>query len=280
MTMPMPLVSAAWLAEHLSESNLRVVDASFFLPAQNRDPRAEFRERHLPGAVFFDIDEIADPLSGLPHMLPTAEQFGQQVGALGIASTDRIVAYDADHFLASARAWWMFRAMGHEQVTVLDGGLSAWLAAGQPVKAGDVGPVARRFVATLDSALVRDLQQVRDGIDQKMEQVADARSAGRFSAREPEPRAGLRSGHIPGSVNLPFVDLIDIDGRMKTDDQLAMAFDGAGIDLRLPLTTTCGSGVSAAVLALAAYRLGKTDVAVYDGSWSEWGARADTPIEP
>ena len=138
----------------------------------------------------------------------------------------------------------------------------------------------RRFLATLDPALVRDLQQVRDGIGQKMEQVGDARSAGRFSAREPEPRAGLRSGHIPGSVNLPFVDLIDIDGRMKTDDQLAMAFDGAGIDLRLPLTTTCGSGVSAAVLALAAYRLGKTDVAVYDGSWSEWGARADTPIEP
>ncbi|WP_027135791.1 3-mercaptopyruvate sulfurtransferase [Geminicoccus roseus] len=272
------LVSVDWLIRHRHDPDVRLLDASFYLPNQNRDARAEYLQRHLPGAVFFDVDEIADRSSELPHMLPSPEQFGQQVGSLGIDNADRVVVYDADRFLASARAWWMFRAMGHHEVMVLDGGLSAWTAAGQPLDSGEVAVEPRRFVARYQPELVRSLEQVRATLDGRREQILDARSAGRFYGRDPEPRAGLRAGHIPGSANLPFGDLVDTDGRMKPNDQLAMSFDGAGVDLRLPMTATCGSGVSAAVLALAAYQLGKDDLAVYDGSWTEWGGREDVPV--
>jgi thiosulfate/3-mercaptopyruvate sulfurtransferase len=257
-----------------------VLDATFFLPTQGRDAAAEFRAAHLPGARFFDIDAVADHHSALPHMLPQPSEFAAAVGALGIDNGTHVVVYDANSFMASARAWWMFRVFGHERVSVLDGGLVAWRARGQPVQSAPSPPVAvRRFEAGFRPVLVRDLEAMRLLVDGEGPQIVDARSPGRFAGSEPEPRAGLRFGHLPGSHNVFFKWLIDSEsGLMKAEGELADAFRSAGLDLQEPLVTTCGTGVTAAILALALYRLGCVDVPVYDGSWTEWGGRADTPI--
>ncbi|HEX2436785.1 MAG TPA: 3-mercaptopyruvate sulfurtransferase [Methylomirabilota bacterium] len=274
-----PVVTTEWLAAHLRETDLRVVDGSWHMPHLNRDPRAEFEAAHVPGAVFFDIDTIADRSTNLPHMLPSAEHFAAAVGALGIGSGDRVIVYDVRGVVSAARVWWTFRAFGHDGVAVLDGGLKKWRAEGRAVESGPARPTPRVFTARRRPELVRDLEAIRANIGSHAAQVLDARSAGRFAGTEPEPRAGLRGGHIPGSLNLPYETLYRPDGTLKSPADLGRAVAASGVDLAKPVVTTCGSGVTASVLALALYVLGRRNVAVYDGSWSEWGARADTPIE-
>ncbi|HTO10199.1 MAG TPA: 3-mercaptopyruvate sulfurtransferase [Candidatus Binatia bacterium] len=278
--MTSPLITTEWLAKHLGEHDLRVLDGTWHMPQLKRDARAEFAQAHIPGAAFFDIDAIADHSTNLPHMLPDAGTFAAAVGALGIGSGDRVVVYDVRGVISAARVWWTFRAFGHDAVGVLDGGLRKWRAEGRAVESGTPAPAARAFTATLRPELVRDLDAVRANIGSRAAQMLDARSAGRFAGTEPEPRAGLRGGHIPGSLNLPYDTLYREDGTLKAPDELRGAFQSAGLDLGRPVVTTCGSGVTASVLALALYLAGRRDVAVYDGSWSEWGGRPDTPIEP
>jgi thiosulfate/3-mercaptopyruvate sulfurtransferase len=273
-----PVVSTDWLAKHLGAPDLRVLDGTWHMPQLKRDARAEYAEAHVPGAAFFDIDAIADHATTLPHMLPAPEAFAEAVGALGVGSGDRVVAYDTRGVVSAARVWWTFRAFGHDAVAVLDGGLKKWRAEGRPVERGAPAPPRRAFTARPQPALVRDLDAMRANLASRAAQVLDARSAGRFAGTEPEPRAGLRGGHIPGSLNLPYETLYRGDGTLKPPDELADTVRAAGVDLGRPVVTTCGSGVTASVLALALYLLGRRDVAVYDGSWSEWGGRADTPV--
>ena len=274
------LVTTEWLAKHLGAADLRVVDGSWHMPQLKRDARAEFVAAHIPGAVFFDIDAIADHTTDLPHMLPDPATFGRAVGALGIGNGDRVVVYDVRGVVSAARVWWTFRAFGHDAVAVLDGGLRKWRAEGRPVESGVPAPTARTFTAALRPELVRGLDAMRANLASRVAQVLDARSAGRFAGTEPEPRPGLRGGHIPGSLNLPYDSLYREDGTLKSSDELRAALETAGVDLARPVVTTCGSGVTASVLALALFLVGRPDVAVYDGSWSEWGGRPDTPIEP
>jgi thiosulfate/3-mercaptopyruvate sulfurtransferase len=274
-----PLVSTEWLAKHLGEPGLRVLDGSWHMPQLKRDPRAEFAQAHVPGAVFFDIDAIADHATDLPHMLPDAAAFARAVGALGVGTGDRVVVYDVHGVVSAARVWWTFRVFGHDAVAVLDGGLRKWRAEGRPVESGAASPAPRAFEASFRPELVRDLGALRANLVGHVAQVLDARSAGRFAGTEPEPRTGLRGGHIPGSLNLPYDTLYREDGTLKPPNELRAAFQRAGLDLARPVVTTCGSGVTASVLALALYLVGRRDVAVYDGSWSEWGGRPDTPIE-
>jgi thiosulfate/3-mercaptopyruvate sulfurtransferase len=274
-----PLVGTDWLAKHLGEPDLKVVDATFYLPHLKRDARAEFEQAHIPGAIFFDIDAIADHSVPLPHMLPDAQAFADAVGALGIGNGDRVVAYGGRGLIASARVWWTFRVFGHDRVAVLDGGLAKWKKEGRPVEPGVPAPAPRRFAATFHEELVADLDRVRAVLERRDAQIVDARSRGRFTATEPEFRPGLRGGHIPGSMNLPYNELFRAeDDAMLPAEEVRGAFSRAGLDLARPVVATCGSGVSAAVLALALYRLGRRDAAVYDGSWTEWGGRPDTPV--
>jgi thiosulfate/3-mercaptopyruvate sulfurtransferase len=274
-----PVVSTAWLAERLHEPDVRVVDATWYLPHLGRDARAEFQQAHIPGAVRFDIDAIADPAPGLPHMLPDAATFGEAVGALGIGDGDRVVVYGGRHLVASARVWWTFRVFGHEGVAVLDGGFTRWRDEGRPVEAGEPTPGRRRFTARFRPELVTALDALRRNLATHRQQVVDARSAGRFRGTEPELRPGLRGGHIPGSLNLPYDRLFHPDGTLMSRDELEGLFAAARVALDRPLVTTCGSGVSACVLALGLHRVGRPDVAVYDGSWTEWGGRDDVPVE-
>jgi thiosulfate/3-mercaptopyruvate sulfurtransferase len=274
------VVTTGWLAEHLRDDGVRVIDATWHMPHLGRDARREFAEAHVPGAVFFDIDAIADPATDLPHMLPGPEAFARDVEALGIGDGDHVVVYDARGVVSAARAWWTFRAFGHDRVAVLDGGLRRWRAEGRPVESGAPAPAGgRRFTARPRPALVCGLEAVRANLSTRAAQVVDARSRGRFVGAEPEPRAGLRGGHIPGSLNLPYDDLYRPDGTLRPTAELRDAFLAAGVDLARPVITTCGSGITASVLALALHLVGRQDVAVYDGSWTEWGGRADLPVE-
>jgi thiosulfate/3-mercaptopyruvate sulfurtransferase len=274
-----PLVSTQWLAEHLNAPDVKIADATWFLPTLGRDARQEYAEAHIPGAVFFDIDDIADAASPLPHMLPDAAKFSSRMRRLGLGDGTRIVLYDDNKYSASARAWWMLRLFGHPEVVVLDGGLAKWRAEGRPVTDDPVTPTEAHFTARQNNLLVRDLEQMRANVLSRREQVVDARSRGRFAAIEQEPRAGLRGGHIPGSVCLPHLELIATDGTLLPEPELRRRFAAAAVDVSRPVVTSCGSGVTASTLALAFYRLGRDDVAVYDGSWSEWGGRSDTPVE-
>jgi thiosulfate/3-mercaptopyruvate sulfurtransferase len=274
------LVGTDWLAEHIAAPDVRIVDASYYLPHEGLDPRTEFEAHHIPGAVFFDIDEIADTASDLPHMIPPPEKFSARVRKLGLGDGVRIVVYDQRGMFSAPRVWWCFRLFGHEDVAVLDGGLPKWLAEGRPVEDGPADPSERHFTARTNSIMVRALDQMLRNLETGREQVLDARSRTRFEGSEAEPRPGLRLGHIPHSRCLPFTELLDPKTQtMLPSEELCRRFEAAGIDQHHPVVTTCGSGVTAAVLALGLFIVGHKDVAVYDGSWAEWGQPGDTPVE-
>lgn len=272
-----PLVSAAWLAEHLDDPSVIVIDASWHMPAAARDAGAEYAAGHIPGAVFFDIDEVSDHSTTLPHMLAPPADFAVAARRLGVSQGSLVVVYDSLGLFSAARVWWNFRAMGHDTVRVLDGGLQRWIAEGRPVETGWRTPPHGDFKARLIPALVADRDAVRRAVETGGLQIVDARAADRFTGAAPEPREGLARGHIPGALNLPWSELVD-SGVLHEPHALKEAFAGAGVDLGRPIVTTCGSGVSAALLAMALSRIGRDDVAVYDGSWAEWGALADAPI--
>ena len=276
---PHALVSTEWLAEHLDDPSVKVLDASHHLPTAGRNAKEEYAGKHIPGAIFFDIDAHSDPDSDLPHMFPSAAQFAEQMGALGIGNDDKIVVYDTAGPTGAARVWQTFRIFGHDNVALLNGGLLKWEAEGRPTTADVASLSAKSYAATKADARIRSRQDMLANIDTKAEQVLDARAAGRFLAKDPEPRPGMRGGHIPGSLNLPYPALLGEHGTYKSAAELQAAFDDAGIQPGKPIATTCGSGVTACTLALGLYLIGRDDVAIYDGSWSEWGARQDTPIE-
>jgi len=270
------MISTDALARLLPDLNTRVVDASWHLSA--RDAVAEFEEEHIPGAVFFDIDEIAERTTNLPHMLPSPEAFAAAVGKLGISDQNHVVVYDSVGMFSAARVWWTFRAMGAARVQVLDGGLPKWIAEGRPTEFGAARPLPAQFEPRFRPELVRDLGGVREDLTQGQVQVVDARPAQRFAGQAPEPRAGLRSGHMPGAISQPLSGLIDADGRLLDAGALRATLVQAGVDPAAPVTATCGSGITAAGIALALARLGNDRAAVYDGSWAEWGSRSDVPV--
>ncbi|WP_334174845.1 3-mercaptopyruvate sulfurtransferase [Pseudoxanthobacter sp.] len=271
------LVGAEWLKDHLDAPKLRIVDASWHLPTSDRDARQEFSAGHIPGAVFFDIDTIADSERGLPHMLPAPAAFAAAVGKLGIAQGDSVVVYDTVGLFSAARVWWAFRVMGLKDVRVLDGGLPAWLNASGPMERGPARPATRTFVPEFDAGAVADVADVKAAIATGAATIVDARSAERFSGAVPEPRPGLKAGHMPGARNLPFTALT-VHGRLKPKAELAAAFEAAGVDITRPIITSCGSGVTACVLCLALAILGAPSVRLYDGSWTEWGGRPDAEV--
>ncbi len=275
-----PLVSTDWLADNLKAPDLRVIDASYYLPGEERDARLEFERQHIPGTVFFDIDDIADGETELPHMLPSPQKFSSRVRKLGLGDGLRYIVYDQKGIWSSPRVWWTFRYFGHHDVAVLDGGLPKWIAEDRALAEGPTTAEERHFTARMNAFMLRDREQILANITSGREQVLDARPAGRFAGRDPEPRAGLRAGHIPASLNLPYSALIQpADGTLLPTQALKEKLEAAGLDLKKPVTTTCGSGITAAILALALHLVGHKDVALYDGSWAEWGLPGDTPVD-
>ncbi len=276
---PKTLVSTTWLAQHLNDPDLRVIDASFYLPDMKRDAKAEYAASHIPGARFFDIDEISDSLSALPHMMPPVEKFMSRMRAMGVGDGHQVVVYDGAGLFSAARVWWMFRLMGKTDIAVLDGGFPKWQAEGHPVE--DLPPVIRDRHMTVQrqAHMIKDVTQVASAAKLGDWQIVDARSPARFRGEEVEPRAGLRSGHIPGSKNVHYQTLLNADGTMKDGAALRKAFEDSGVDLEKRIITTCGSGVTAAILMLGLERLGHKDAALYDGSWSEWGQFDQLKVE-
>jgi thiosulfate/3-mercaptopyruvate sulfurtransferase len=268
------IISTAWLEAHRGEA--RVLDASWYMPADQRDAKAEFEAGHIPGAVFYDLDALSDPATGLPHMMTAPEIFARDMAALGVGDDDTVVVYDGAGLFSAARVWWMLRAMGHDKVWVLDGGLPKWKAEARPLEQGSAAPKPAHFTARPVAGQVRDFVAVKAALGNT--QMLDARSPGRFTGEEKEPRAGLRSGHIPGAVNVHYRSLLNADGTLKSDAELRRIFAEKGVDLREPIITSCGSGVSAAILMLALARLEAPMTSLYDGSWTEWGGREDAPV--
>jgi thiosulfate/3-mercaptopyruvate sulfurtransferase len=257
-----------------------VVDGSWYLPGSGRDAAAEYARGHIPGAVFFDLDASSDPDTPLPHMLPSAAAFAARMSSLGLDDSDDVVVYDGSGTnLSAGRVWWTFRVFGHHRVAVLDGGMGRWARENRPIESGMVTLPPGRFTATLDRTAVRDLAAIRANLEHPREQVVDLRPKERFAGTQPEPRPGLRSGHVPGSKNVPFTELVNSDGTILPDQQLRRRLEAAGIDLSQPIVATCGSGTSACALVLSLELLGHRNTAVYDGAWTEWGGRADTPVE-
>ena len=276
---PRTLVSTAWLNDHLSDPDLRILDASWHMPDAGRDAKAEYDAAHIPGARFFDIDEISDTRSALPHMVPPVEKFMSRCRAMGVGDGHQVVVYDGAGLFSAARVWWLFRLMGHEDVAVLDGGFPKWQAEERPVE--DMPPILkeRHMTVRRQAHMVKDVTQVAEAAKLRNVEVIDARGPGRFRGDEPEPRPGLRSGHIPGAKNVHYATLLNEDGTMKAPDALRKVFEAAGVDLSRPAITSCGSGVTAAILNLALERLGNRDHALYDGSWAEWGQFEDLKVE-
>lgn len=275
---PKTLVSTEWLAAHLKDPDLRVLDGTWFMPSDGRDARVEYAQAHIPGARFFDIDDISDNRSDLPHMAPPVEKFMSRLRAMGVGDGHQVVVYDAHGLFSAARVWWLFRLMGQENIAVLDGGLPKWMAEGRPTE--DMAPVIRDRHMTVrrQNHMVKDVTQVSAASKLGDYEILDARAPGRFRGDEPEPREGLRSGHVPGAKNVHYRELLNEDGTMKAPEALRAVLAGAGVDPVKPAITTCGSGVTAAIINLALERTGKTDHALYDGSWAEWGAFPTVPV--
>ena len=275
---PKTLVSTQWLAAHLKDPDLRVLDASWYLPGSERDPFAEYQRAHIPGARFFDLDDVSDHRSDLPHMVPPVEKFMSRMRAIGVGDGHQIVVYDGSGLFSAPRVWWLFKLMGQMDIAVLDGGFPKWQAEGHPVE--DLPPILRdrHMMVRRQNQMVKDVTQVSAASKLGESEIVDARSPGRFYGKDPEPRPGLRAGHIPGSKNVFYKDLLKADDTMKSPDEMRQVFVEAGVDLDKPVITSCGSGVTAAILSLGLTRMGKTDHSLYDGSWTEWGMFPTLPI--
>ncbi|MDB2529485.1 3-mercaptopyruvate sulfurtransferase [Paracoccaceae bacterium] len=275
---PKTIVSTQWLAAHLKDPDLRVLDASWYLPGSKRDPFAEYQAAHIPGARFFDLDDVSDHRSDLPHMVPPVEKFMSRMRAIGVGDGHQIVVYDGSGLFSAPRVWWLFKLMGQMDIAVLDGGFPKWQAEGHPVE--DLPPIPRdrHMMVRRQNQMVRDVTQVSAASKLGESEIVDARSPGRFYGKDPEPRPGLRAGHIPGSKNVFYKDLLKADDTMKSPDEMRQVFVEAGVDLDKPVITSCGSGVTAAILSLGLTRMGKTDHSLYDGSWTEWGMFPTLPI--